>query len=88
MRVCDNPWFGVRPRDDITILWYYLSRAEQWVSELRSDVRALLSKTLPHYSTSAESQLPAEDINLLAHYAAWVVTTPESIRHIKTLLER
>ena len=58
----------------VTITWVYLGPSRAWEAALPDDVRAALRPDFPHYATS-KLGLDVAEVNLLAYYAAWVVTS-------------
>lgn len=80
-----NPWFGVKGDRTVNVLWVYPNRDQTWFNLLSADVQALLApfsdpRTLayfPHYSTF-DTDLTATQVNLLAHYTAWMVANGDN----------
>jgi hypothetical protein len=85
LAVQENTWFGVRGGRTVNLLWVCPNRDQGWFNLLSPEVQALLApfsdpKTFnffPHYSTF-DTDLTAQQINLLASYTAWMVASPEN----------
>ena len=89
LEVQENAWFGVKGGRAVNILWVYPNRAQDWFSQLKPEVQALLAPFdnpstgdyFPHYST-LETDLTPTQINLLANFTAWMVASPEGARQV------
>ena len=84
LAVLDNSWFGVKGGGrTVNVLWVCPNRDQGWFDLLSPGVQALLNpfsnpttfNYFPHYGTS-NTDLPAQQINLLASYTAWMVASP------------
>ena len=81
LAVQENAWFGVRGEGrTVNVLWVYPNRDSSWFDLLSPGVQALLNpfsdpttfNQFPHYGT-LDTDLTAQEINLLASYTAWMV---------------
>lgn len=80
LEVLDNAWFGVHGGRTVEAVFYYNNQVKEWYDLLAPDVRAILGPfdvpeafhNFPHYAT-AETQLSATQVNLLANLCAWIV---------------
>ena len=71
----NNPWFGVAEGRSITVVWAYLESATAWFNSLSPQVQSLVPPNFPHYSTVLETQLTPTQVNLLANFTAWNVSS-------------
>jgi hypothetical protein len=80
LEVLDNAWFGIHGGRTVEAVFYYNNQVKEWYDLLAPDVRAILGPfevpeafhNFPHYAT-AETQLSATQVNLLANLCAWIV---------------
>jgi hypothetical protein len=92
--VRDNAWFGVKGGRTVSVLWVYPNRDQGWYDLLGSQAQALLNpfsdpKTFnffPHYSTF-DTDLTAQQINLLASYTAWMVASPGNAQQFLSMYQ-
>jgi hypothetical protein len=88
LAVCANQWFGVTPRREVTVVWFYLSFVADWEALFANNqpVRAIVeversTNGFPNYST-LHTNLSATQINLLANLTAWSVNEVEHVTGI------
>lgn len=91
LQVLENPWFGVYGLGrTVTVLWCYLNRVNAWYDLLAASVQQILGdptdphsyNSFPHYST-ADTNLDATEVNLLANMTAWgVAADPNSAQFL------
>jgi hypothetical protein len=92
--VRDNLWFGIKGERTVNVLWVYPNRDQGWFNLLSPDVQALLSPfsdptsfgSFPHYSTF-DTDLTAQQINLLASYTAWMIANPGNAEQFLSLYQ-
>jgi hypothetical protein len=76
MSVLENDWFGIAPRERVSVLWVYTNFTQAWFDKLSPDVQQLFDgkdlQDFPHYST-VDTELSATQVNLLANLTAWCV---------------
>jgi hypothetical protein len=85
LAVQPNAWFGVQGGRTVNVLWVYPNRDQGWFDLLNPSVQALLDpfsdpttfSYFPHYPTF-DTDLTAQQINLLANYTAWMVASPQN----------
>jgi len=80
-----NAWFGIQKSRPVNVLWVYPNRDQGWFDLLSPSVQQLLApfdnpstfNYFPHYSTF-DTDLTAQQINLLANYTAWMVASAKN----------
>jgi len=76
MPVLENQWFGIAPRERVSVLWVYTNFTQAWLDQLSPDVQQLLEgkdlQDFPYYSTF-DTELSPTQVNLLANLTAWCV---------------
>ena len=85
LTVQPNTWFGILKSRPVNVLWVYPNRDQGWFDLLNPAVQDLLKpfddpstfNYFPHYSTF-DTDLTAQQINLLANYTAWMVANEKS----------
>jgi len=85
LTVQPNAWFGIQKSRTVHVLWVYPNRDQSWFDLLSPGVQELLApfddpstfNFFPHYSTF-DTDLTAQQINLLANYTAWMVASGEN----------
>lgn len=85
LAVQPNAWFGVQGDRTVNVLWVYPNRDQGWFDLLNPSVQDLLApfddpstfNYFPHYSVF-DTDLTAQQINLLANYTAWMVASEKN----------
>lgn len=80
--VVDNPWFGVKARQNLVCVWVYTSTVNAWEERLSDEAKALLAtlKKFPNFDTLNTELTPVE-IGLLASLSSWCVAN-EATRQV------
>lgn len=94
LAVQDNAWFGVKGGRTVSVLWVFPNRDQGWYNQLNPAVQELLTpfsdpktfSSFPHYSTF-ETDLTAEQVNLLASYTAWMVVNPGNAQQFLSMYQ-
>ncbi len=94
LAVQDNAWFNVKGGRTVNVLWVYPNRDQGWFNLLSPAVQALLTpfsdpttfNYFPHYSTF-HSDLNAQEVNMLASYAAWMVANPANAEQFLSMYQ-
>ncbi len=80
-----NPYFGVEAGQEVTVLWSYLSKADNWYEKLSPELRKKISddsqdfSTFPNYNTQTQLHLEAPQVNLMSQMTAWMIFQDEYI---------
>jgi hypothetical protein len=81
MPVLENEWFGIAPRERVSIIWVYTNFTQAWFDELSAEVQQLFQdedlQDFPHYSTF-DTGLSSTQVNLLANLTAWCVADEQN----------
>eukprot|EP00516_Mucochytrium_quahogii_P000114 CAMPEP_0203759662 /NCGR_PEP_ID=MMETSP0098-20131031/12767_1 /ASSEMBLY_ACC=CAM_ASM_000208 /TAXON_ID=96639 /ORGANISM=" , Strain NY0313808BC1" /LENGTH=615 /DNA_ID=CAMNT_0050652769 /DNA_START=1063 /DNA_END=2906 /DNA_ORIENTATION=- len=82
-----NDWWGIEGGKNVTIVWFYLNRAEDFIKELPKETQDELRRTdskaafanFPHFKTELQNGLTKPvsftqaQVNLLQHYGSWQI---------------
>lgn len=85
LKVLKNDWFGIKAKENITLLLVYTTRNKEWYQLLSPEVQKLLGdfddpdsySGFPYFST-AKTEYSCREINLLANLTAWTVANEKN----------
>ncbi|MCA9681182.1 MAG: patatin-like phospholipase family protein [Myxococcales bacterium] len=78
--VVRNDRFAVAGGRKVKVMWVLQSPAKRWVEQLHPLVRAALDHQFPNLPT-ARTMLDATHVNLLAHFAGWMLSQHKTGLH-------